>query len=115
MSTLSKLALVAAILHVLFLLFVMYHMSGGGLITDPVEWVLAIWAIAPTGFVGWRALSSKVWAAALVPIILLGTYEAYVMGFDSTSSTAVLGWLFLPIYEWVFIGLVGIIRVLAKK
>ena len=110
-----KLAAAAAILHALFLLFVMYHMSGGELITDPIVWALAIWAIAPTGFVGWRALSSKVWAAALVPIILWGTHAAYDIGFVSTNSTTALGWLFLPIYEWVFIGLVGIIRVLVEE
>ena len=115
MSTVSKIGVVLAILHILFLLFVMHRMSGGELITDPIGLVFAAWAIAPTGFVARQIKTARIWVLALVPIILFGTYEAYIMGFVSKSSTTALGLIFLPIYEWFFIGCFGLILLVWKK
>ena len=115
MSIVSKIGVAVAVLHILFLLFVMHRMSGGELVTDPIGWVFAAWAIAPTGFIARQIKTAKIWLLALVPIVLFGSYEAYIMGFVSKSSTTALGLIFLPIYEWVFIGFFGLIMLVWKK
>ena len=114
MSALFKFAVATAAVHTFFLLLVMYRMSAGGLLKDPIAWVIAGWVIAPTAFVAWRACYSKVWAIALFPMIIFGTYEAYIMGYVSTSSTTAIGLLFLPFYEWAFAGIIGVVKLLAE-
>ena len=98
----------------LFLLYVMYRMSMGGILTDPLSWLFAIWAVAPVLFVAWRGLENRVWLIALLPLILFGIYEAYGMGFVSTSSTTALGLIFLPLFQWAFVGIVLIVKKVAK-
>ena len=115
MITLSRFAVGASVLHLLFLLYVMHRMSGGGFLTELAGWIFAGWAVSPIIFVTWRLSHAPIWIAALLPMILIGTYEAYVMGFVSTSSTTALGFVFLPAYEWVFIAVFALIAWLMRR
>ena len=112
---LGKLGLVAAALYVLFFLYVMFHMSMGGILTDPISWLFAMWAVAPVVFVAWRGSKNRFWLCALLPLLLFGIYMGYVMGFVSTSSTTALGLIFLPLFQWAFVGVALIVKKVAKS
>lgn len=105
------LAIGVAVLHIIFLLSVLVYMAGGlHRFFHPASLAIGFWAISPVVFLAWRINESFLWLIALVPFIIFGSYAVYDMAFGADSSTAALGWIFIPFYQWVFIGIVAVAK-----
>ena len=98
-----------AALFIVFQITVMAHMAGGiGNLMKPTELFIGLWVVSPIAFLIWRLNNSLFWLVALLPIIVIGTFEFDNMGYRSNSSTAAIGLFYLPLYAWILIGLVGV-------
>ena len=102
--------------YALFALVCMSRMSGDPIgLLDPVGMLFALWVLSPIALVTWLQAKSKLWWFALLPSGALGVLAFYDMAFRSSSSTAALGLIFVPFYQWVLVGIGGIVVLLAGK
>ncbi|WP_157799460.1 hypothetical protein [Qipengyuania seohaensis] len=110
MTLIGKIGIVATGVYGLFLLYVMEKMAAGTSLFSLSTLFFFALAMSPVAFVAHKGLQSRVWLIALLPSLLFGAYEIYMMGFVSKSSTTALGLIFLPMIQWAFLGVVAVLK-----
>ena len=70
---------------------------------DPFMVLVLGWVLSPVLLAGLWTARSAFGLIGLVPIVTFGNAIAYGVANDTSSSTAALGWLILPAYEWAFL------------
>jgi hypothetical protein len=76
---------------------------------NPFMAIVIAWVLSPIVLLGCLVSRSAYWLVGLLPIAVIGNMLAYGIMTDTSSSTAALGWLFLPFYEWAFIVCVSVV------
>jgi hypothetical protein len=102
-QALTKLGYAIAATYAVVIAVCLAKMSGNAAsFFDPVGLLFLVWALSPVAVVAWFQGDHKPWWAALVPLTAFGTLAFYDMAFRPGSSTAALGVIFIPIYQWAF-------------
>jgi hypothetical protein len=97
-------------IYAAFVVVCMTTMAGGmASFLNPFGLLFLVWVLLPIVLVAWLQGKSKLWWIPLFPTAILGAFAMYDMAFHPASSTAALGLIFFPLYQWAFIGIVGFV------